>query len=80
MAAQRLVKHRLALALRRHGHRFALLHVLSAPRIFPPRALQLVMGREIERGELPGDEALVGAMIRNICFTNAKNYLQLELP
>jgi hypothetical protein len=41
------------------------------------RVLCNVMGREIERGELPADEALVGTMIRNICHRNAQEYLAL---
>ena len=35
-------EYRTAVAFRWHGHRFALLHVVSTPRIFPPRSLQLV--------------------------------------
>ena len=33
----------------------------------------------MENGELPNDEELVGNMVRNICFENAKQYLGLEL-
>ena len=33
----------------------------------------------MESGELPGDEALIGGMVRNICFENARQYLGLEL-
>jgi hypothetical protein len=29
----------------------------------------------MEDGLLPDDEKLVGSMIRNICYANAKNYL-----
>jgi hypothetical protein len=29
----------------------------------------------VENGELPDDEKLIGAMIRNICYVNAKNYM-----
>jgi glucuronate isomerase len=35
--------------------------------------------RDIERGELPNDEALIGGMVRRICFQNARDYLGLEL-
>jgi glucuronate isomerase len=41
------------------------------------RVLCNLIGAEVERGELPNDEPLVGAMIRNICFANARNYLAL---
>jgi glucuronate isomerase len=33
----------------------------------------------MERGELPDDEALVGGMVADICFNNARNYLGLTL-
>jgi glucuronate isomerase len=38
------------------------------------RTLCNLLGREMEQGEIPDDEKLVGAMIRNICYANAKNY------
>ncbi len=44
------------------------------------RVLCDLLGRDIERGEIPGDERLVGEMVRNICFGNAREYLGLELP
>jgi glucuronate isomerase len=31
------------------------------------------------RGEIPADMALVGGMVKNICFGNARNYFGLEL-
>ena len=37
------------------------------------------LGAEMERGELPDDEALVGGMVADICFNNARNYLGLTL-
>ena len=37
------------------------------------------LGAEMDRGELPADEALVGGMIADICFNNAKRYLALSL-
>jgi glucuronate isomerase len=43
------------------------------------RVLCDLLGREMENGELPDDEQLVGTMVRNICFENAKQYLGLEL-
>ncbi len=44
------------------------------------RVLCNVLGHDMERGELPNDEALIGTMVRNICFANAKDYFGLELP
>jgi glucuronate isomerase len=43
------------------------------------RVLCNLLGREMENGELPNDEKLVGGMVRNICFENARQYLGLEL-
>ena len=36
-----------------------------------------LLGREVENGELPNDEALLGAMVQNVCFRNAEQYLGL---
>ena len=41
------------------------------------RVLCNLLGQEMESGELPDDEALVGGMIRNICFANAERYFEL---
>jgi glucuronate isomerase len=41
------------------------------------RVLCNLVGQEVERGELPDDEALLGSMIRNICYGNAHRYLSL---
>jgi len=38
------------------------------------RLLCDLIGREIEQGELPDDEMLLGTMLRNICYGNAQNY------
>jgi glucuronate isomerase len=43
------------------------------------RVLCNMLGGQIERGELPSDTALVGAMVRRICFANARDYFGLEL-
>jgi glucuronate isomerase len=43
------------------------------------RVLCDLCGREMESGDLPNDEKLIGGMIRNICFTNAEKYLGLAL-
>jgi len=41
------------------------------------RVLCNLCGREMERGELPDDFELVGAMIRAVCFSNARDFLAL---
>ena len=44
------------------------------------RVLCNVVGAEMENGELPNDQRLVGTMIEDICFRNASEFLRLELP
>ncbi|MEI9961683.1 MAG: glucuronate isomerase [Limisphaerales bacterium] len=39
------------------------------------RTLSNLIGRDVENGEIPDDENLIGSMIRNICYANAKNYM-----
>ena len=41
------------------------------------RVLCNMLGGEMERGELPDDERMIGSMISDICFDNAKRYLNL---
>lgn len=41
------------------------------------RVLCNLLGQEIDRGELPDDDALVGGLIRDVCFDNAVRYFQL---
>ena len=41
------------------------------------RVLCNLLGEEVERGELPNDEDLLGTMIRNISYNNARQYLAL---
>jgi glucuronate isomerase len=41
------------------------------------RVLCNQIGREIESGELPDDEMMLGTMIRNICYSNAQNFIPL---
>ena len=41
------------------------------------RVLCNLIGRDVEHGEIPDDESLLGPMIRNICYENARNYLAL---
>jgi glucuronate isomerase len=44
------------------------------------RVLCDLLGRDVENGELPSDEKLLGRMVHNICFNNAREYLGLEMP
>ena len=39
------------------------------------RTLCNLLGRDVENGEIPEDDALLGPMIRNICYFNAKQYM-----
>src|SRR6266567_3314715 len=41
------------------------------------RVLCDIVGQDVMRGELPNDDALLGRLIRDICYANAKQYLQL---
>jgi len=43
------------------------------------RVLCNLLGGDIARGEIPDDRELIGGMIRNICFGNARDYFGLEL-
>ena len=43
------------------------------------RLLCNLIGREIESGEIPDDDALVRPLIENICYHNARQYLGLEV-
>lgn len=43
------------------------------------RTLCNLLGAEMASGELPDDFELVGGMVRNICFANARDYFGLEL-
>jgi glucuronate isomerase len=43
------------------------------------RVLCDLLGRDVEKGELPNDEKLLGAVVRDICFENARQFLGLEL-
>jgi glucuronate isomerase len=38
------------------------------------RVLCNLLGREIEAGELPADDALIGPLVRNLCYRNAHDY------
>jgi glucuronate isomerase len=41
------------------------------------RVLCNLLGREVENGELPNDEKLLGTIVRNVCYKNAEQYLGL---
>lgn len=41
------------------------------------RVLCNLIGQDVERGLLPDEDALLGSLIENICFQNAKHYLAL---
>jgi glucuronate isomerase len=43
------------------------------------RVLCNLIGRDIENGEIPDNYDLAGPMIQNICYSNAKNYLNLPV-
>ncbi len=43
------------------------------------RILCQMIGHWVEAGEAPADIKLLGSMVRNICFDNAKQYFQIEL-
>ena len=43
------------------------------------RVLCNLFGRDIEAGEIPDDDDLVGPVIRNICYRNAKDFLGLAV-
>jgi len=43
------------------------------------RILCNLIGRDVENGELPHDMNLLGSMVREICFENARDYFGFEL-
>jgi glucuronate isomerase len=40
------------------------------------RILCNLLGNDAERGEIPGDKALLAKMVEDICYYNAKNYFK----
>ena len=44
------------------------------------RVLCNLLGRDVENGELPDEDALLGPMIRNVCYENARSFLDLPAP
>ena len=43
------------------------------------RILCNLLGKDVERGELPDDLNLLGAMVKDICYYNAKRYFGFEI-
>jgi glucuronate isomerase len=43
------------------------------------RVLCNLLGREMENGELPDDEAMIGVLVERICFGNAEKFFRLAL-
>jgi glucuronate isomerase len=42
------------------------------------RTLCNLLGREMESGDLPNDQNLIGGMVKSICYENARQYFGLE--
>ena len=42
------------------------------------RILCNLLGTDVENGEIPDDKALLGQMVENICYFNAKNYFKFQ--
>jgi glucuronate isomerase len=54
--------------------------LLSYPRHeYFRRILCNLLGKDVERGEIPNDLSLLGQMVENISFYNAKNYFGFEI-
>ncbi len=43
------------------------------------RILCDMLGKDVLRGELPDDDALLGRLVQDICYRNAEQYLQLPM-
>ena len=43
------------------------------------RILCDMLGADIENGEIPGDMELVGKMVEDICYNNAREYLPMDV-
>ena len=39
----------------------------------------MLLGRDVENGEIPDDMELLGTMVRNISFDNAKSYFGIKV-
>jgi glucuronate isomerase len=42
------------------------------------RILCNILGEEIEKGEIPNDLELIGNIVKDICYNNAKNYFDID--
>lgn len=42
------------------------------------RILCNLLGKDVENGELPNDKTLLGSMVENICYYNAKNFFNFK--
>ena len=42
------------------------------------RVLCNLLGQEVERGELPDDERLLGQLVEDVCYRNAEQYFELD--
>ena len=43
------------------------------------RLLCNILGDEVERGLLPDDAQLLGSLVRDVCFGNARRYFDFDL-
>ncbi len=43
------------------------------------RLLCNVLGEDVRRGRLPGDQALLADLVANVCFFNARDYFGFPL-
>ncbi|MFM7400686.1 MAG: glucuronate isomerase, partial [Bacteroidota bacterium] len=43
------------------------------------RILCNLIGRDVTRGELPADKELLGGMVQDICYYNARNYFKFPV-
>jgi glucuronate isomerase len=43
------------------------------------RILCNLIGNDVENGEIPADMELLGTMVENICFNNARDYFGINL-
>jgi glucuronate isomerase len=44
------------------------------------RLLCNLLGNDIEHGLLPNDRGLLGSLVEDVCFKNARSYFQFDVP
>jgi glucuronate isomerase len=44
------------------------------------RILCNLLGSDMENGDIPGDVSMIGALVRDICFNNARDYFGFQSP